>query len=100
MWRIVALCWVFTAPALAGALVVAALATPQLAAEAQLWIPVAGLLGAVYGVPAARNVARFIVAPAALDAAALRWGWGLAAAVEAVPPPRPVVARRLRLVVF
>ena len=51
MWRIVALCWVFTAPALAGALVVAVLATPQLAAEAGLWIPIAALLGALYGVP-------------------------------------------------
>jgi hypothetical protein len=47
MWRIVALCWVFTAPALAGALVVAVLATPQLAAEAGLWIPIAALLGAL-----------------------------------------------------
>ena len=79
MWRNVALCWVFTAPALAGALVVAVLATPQLALQAELWIPVAALLGAAYGVPAARVVARFIEAPAAA-------------------PPRPLVARRLRLV--
>ena len=65
MWRIVALCWVFTAPALAGALVIAVLATPQLAAEAGLWIPIAALLGALYGVPAARCIARFVEAPAA-----------------------------------
>jgi hypothetical protein len=98
MWRIVALCWVFTAPALAGALVIAVLATPQLAAEAQLWVPVAGLLGVVYSVPAARGVARFIAAPAAQDAAALRWGWGLAAA-SPLGQPQPAIARRLRLVV-
>ena len=96
MWRNVALCWVFTAPALAGALVVAVLATPQLALQAGLWIPVAALLGAAYGVPASRGVARFIDAPVAAppEAMALRWGWGLAAAA----PPRPLVARRLRLV--
>ena len=94
MWRIVALCWVFTAPALAGALVVAVLATPQLAAEAGLWIPIAALLGALYGVPAARGIARFLEAPAAPEAAALRWGWGLAgrrcavAIVGRSPPPR------------
>jgi len=96
MWRIAALCWVFTAPALAGALVVAVLATPQLAAEAELWIPIAALLGALYGVPVARGVARFVAAPAAPEAAALRWGWGLEAA--AVPPPQPLAARRLRVV--
>ena len=77
MWRIVALCWVFTAPALAGALVVAVLATPQLAAEAGLWIPVAALLGFIYGVPFARVIARFVEAPAAPHATALRWGWSL-----------------------
>ena len=99
MWRIVALCWVFTAPALAGALVVAVLATPQLAAEAGLWIPIAALLGALYGVPAARCIARFVEAPAAPEAVALRWGWGLAAA----PGRRsPTVGRdaHLRLVIF
>ena len=98
MWRNVALCWVFTAPALAGALVVAVLATPQLALQAGLWIPIAALFGALYGVPAARGVARFIEAPAAAtpETIALRWGWGLAAA----PPPRPLAARRLRLVKF
>jgi hypothetical protein len=98
MWRIAALCWIFTAPALAGALVVAVLATPQLAAEAELWIPLAALLGALYGVPAARCIARFVEAPAAPEAAALRWGWGLSAA--ALPQPRPLVARRARVVVF
>ncbi len=98
MWRIVALCWVFTAPALAGALVVAVLATPQLAAEAGLWIPIAALLGALYGVPAARCIARFVEAPAAREAVALRWGWGLSAA--AVAPPRPLVARHVRIVTF
>ncbi len=98
MWRIVALCWVFTAPALAGALVIAVLATPQLAAEAGLWIPIAALLGALYGVPAARCIARFIEAPAAQEAAVLRWGWGLAAADQ--PPARPSVVRRPRLVVL
>jgi len=97
MWRIVALCWVFTAPALAGALIIAVLATPQLAAEAGLWIPIAALLGALYGVPAARGIARFLEAPAAGEAAALRWGWGLPVAAV---PSRPLVARRLRLVTF
>jgi hypothetical protein len=98
MWRIVALCWVFTAPALAGALVIAVLATPQLAAEAELWIPIAALLGALYGVPAARCIARFVEAPAAPEAAPLRWGWGLSAASR--PPAHPPVARRLRVVAF
>ena len=58
MWRNVALCWVFTAPALAGALVVAVLTTPQLAGQAELWLPIAALLGAAYGVPAARGSIR------------------------------------------
>ena len=98
MWRIAALCWVFTAPALAGALVVAVLATPQLAAAAELWIPVAALLGALYGVPAARAIARFIEAPAAPQAVALRWGWGLAVASQ--PPARPSAPPRLRVVRF
>jgi hypothetical protein len=98
MWRIVALCWVFTAPTLAGALVVAVLATPQLAAEAGLWIPIAALLGALYGVPAARCIARFVEAPAAPEAGALRWGWGLAAARH--PAARPLAARRPRVAVF
>jgi hypothetical protein len=96
MWRIVALCWVFTAPALAGALVVAVLATPQLAAEAGLWIPIAALLGALYGVPAARGAARFLEAPASPQAVGLRWGWGLTPAVA--PSPRPSVARHVRIV--
>jgi hypothetical protein len=98
MWRIVAVCWVFTAPALAGTLIIAVLATPQLAAEAGLWIPIAALLGALYGVPAARCIARFVEAPAAPEAVALRWGWGLTA--TALPPPRPLAARRPRVVVF
>ena len=97
MWRIAALCWIFTAPALAGALVVAALATPQLAADAGLWIPVAALLGALYGIPAARCIARFVEAPAAPEAVALRWGWSLA--VAARPQARRLVARRLRIVI-
>src|SRR5664279_4183004 len=79
MWRIVALCWVFTAPALAGALVIAVLVTPQLATDAGLWIPIAALLGALYGVPAACCIARFVDAPAAPQATALRRGWGLSA---------------------
>jgi len=100
MWRIAALCWVFTAPALAGALAVAVLATPPLAAEAKLWLPIAGLLGALYGAPAARLVARFVDAAATPGRSrGLRWGWGLPAAVE--PPARPSsAAPRLRLVVF
>jgi len=98
MWRIAALCWVFTAPALAGALVVAVLATPPLAAEAELWIPIAALLGALYGVPAARSIARFLEAPAAPEAVALRWGWGISAPTR--PPARRSGARHLRLVVF
>ena len=98
MWRIVALCWVFTAPALAGALLIGVLATPQLAADAGLWIPMAAFLGALYGVPAARCIARFVEAPAAPHAAALRWGWGLGAAPVPVAGPQNV--RRLRLVTF
>jgi hypothetical protein len=78
MWRIVALCWVFTAPALTGILIVAVLATPALAAEATLWIPVAAVLGLAYGVPCARCIAKFLEGPATNDAA-LRWGWGLPA---------------------
>jgi len=96
VWRIVAVCWVFTAPALAGTLLVAVLATPQLAAEAGLWIPIAALLGALYGVPAARCIARFVEAPAAPEATALRWGWGLA--VPTPPAARPLVVRHLRVV--
>jgi hypothetical protein len=98
MWRIVALCWVFTAPALAGALIVAVLATPQLAADAGLLVPICALLGVLYGVPAARCIARFVEAPAAPQAAALRWGWGLAAAP--VPVARPQNAPHLRLLTF
>jgi len=94
MWRIVALCWVITAPALAGALVVATLATPPLAAQAQLWLPIAALLGALYGLAAARRVAG-LIAPAAA-AAMGRGGHEEAAPVAA----RPLVARHLRLVVF
>jgi hypothetical protein len=98
MWRIVAVCWVFTAPTLAGALVVAVLATPQLAVEAGLWIPIAALLGALYGVPAARGIARFVEAPAAPEAVALRWGWGLSPV--AIAPSRSFAARRFRVVTF
>ena len=101
MWRIVALCWVFTAPALAGALVIAVLATPQLAAEAGLWIPIAALLGALYGVPAARCIARFVEAPcgAARRRAALGLGplgsrRAAAATVGRAPsPPREFLTR-------
>jgi hypothetical protein len=77
MWRIVALCWVFTAPALVGILILAVLLTPALAAEAALWIPIAAALGLAYSVPCARGVAAFLAGPTT-DAAALRWGWGLA----------------------
>jgi hypothetical protein len=58
----------------------------------------AALLGALYGVPAARCIARFVEAPAAPHAAALRWGWGLGAAPVPVSGPQNV--RRLRLVTF
>jgi hypothetical protein len=75
MRSIVALCWVFTAPTLAGLLVVAVLLTP-LSAEPALWIPIAGALGFIYGVPCARCVAKFVQGPAT-DDAALRWGWSL-----------------------
>ena len=98
MWRIVALCWVFTAPALAGALVVAVLATPQLAAEAGLWIPIAALLGALYGVPAARCIARFIEAPG--GAGRRRAALGLGPRRRRCPPgrapPRRTFARAAR----
>ncbi len=76
MWRIVALCWVFTAPVLAGILIVAVLMTPALSAEAALWIPIAAVLGFTYGVPCAACIAKFLQGPAT-DDAALRWGWGL-----------------------
>ncbi len=76
MWRIVALCWVFTAPVLTGILIVAVLVTPPLSAEATLWIPVAAVLGFTYGVPCANCIAKFLEGPATNDAL-LRWGWGL-----------------------
>ncbi len=76
MWRIVALCWVFTAPALVGVLIVAVLVTPPLSAEAALWIPIAAVLGFAYSVPCARCIAKFLEGPTTNDVA-LRWGWGL-----------------------
>jgi hypothetical protein len=78
MWRIVALCWVFTAPVLAGVLIVAVLMTPALSADAALWIPIAAALGFAYGVPCAISAAKFLEGPAT-DDPALRWGWGLSA---------------------
>ncbi len=78
MWRIVALCWVFTAPMLAGILSVIVLLTPPLSAEAALWIPIAAALGFIYGVPCAACIAKFAQGPTS-DDAALRWGWGLVA---------------------
>ena len=83
MWRIAALCWVFTAPALAGALIVVVLATPPLAAQAGLWIPIAGLFGFVYGVPCARCIARFVEAPATPQSTALRGAGACGAASSA-----------------
>lgn len=70
------LCCVLTAPLLVGALIVAVLLTPQLAAEAFTYVPLAALVGALFAWPLARNVARFMAAPEGRDRA-LRWGWGL-----------------------
>ena len=78
MWRIVALCWVFTAPLLTGILIVAVLVTPPLSAEAKVWIPIAAVLGFTYGIPCANCIAKILEGPATNDAA-LRWGWGLSA---------------------
>ncbi|MGD0640805.1 MAG: hypothetical protein ABSC22_08665 [Roseiarcus sp.] len=96
MWLIVALCWVFTAPMLAGTLIVAVLATP-LAGQAATWIPIAAALGFVYGIPCARCTAKFLMGPAT-DDAALRWGWSLPRRSDASAPrgfvPRPATVRR------
>ena len=53
MWRVVALCWIFIAPVLAGVLVLAAILTPALAPDLGRWIVYAAIAGAILGVPAA-----------------------------------------------
>ncbi len=98
MWRIVALCWVFTAPMLTGILILAVLMTP-LSAQAALWIPIAAALGFVYGIPCARCAAKFLQGPAT-DDPALRWGWSLpgrrGADGERVRVAQPATVRRAR----
>jgi hypothetical protein len=58
MWRVAALFWVFTAPVLAGALVLAVLMAPPLQSEAGKWIAIAGVLGLVIAIPISWTVAR------------------------------------------
>ncbi len=58
MWRVAALFWVFIAPVLAGALVLAVLMAPSLQSEAGKWIAVAGILGFVVAIPISWTVAR------------------------------------------
>lgn len=53
MWRVVALCWVFIAPVVAGILIMVVIMTPAFAANAGAWIVRAAALGAILGVPAA-----------------------------------------------
>jgi hypothetical protein len=53
MWRVVALCWVFLAPVLAGLFVLIVILTPGLQANLGVWIVYSAILGAVLGVPAA-----------------------------------------------
>jgi hypothetical protein len=94
MWLIVALCWVFTAPLLAGVLIIAVLLTP-LSAEPTLWISIAAALGFVYGVPCARCAAKFLLGPGS-DDALLRWGWSLPGRPEPRRVPIRVLARPRR----
>ena len=58
MWRVAALFWVFIAPVLAGALVLAVLLAPGLQAEAGKWIGFAALAGAVIAAPIAWTIAK------------------------------------------
>ena len=53
MWRVVALCWIFIAPTLAGVLVLITLLTPALAPDVGRWIVYSAIAGAILGVPAA-----------------------------------------------
>ena len=53
MWRVVALCWIFIAPVLAGVLVLAAILTPALAPDLGRGIVYAAVAGAILGIPAA-----------------------------------------------
>ena len=57
MWRVVVLCWIFIAPALAGVLVVITLLTAALAPEVGRWIVYAAIAGAILGLPAAVIIA-------------------------------------------
>ena len=58
MWRVAALFWVFTAPVLAGVVVLAVLMAPGLQAEAGKWIGMAAIAGAVVAVPIAWAIAK------------------------------------------
>ena len=58
MWRVVALCWVFLAPTLAGVLVLVTLLIPALAPDLGRWILYAAIAGAMIAVPAAVAFAR------------------------------------------
>jgi hypothetical protein len=53
MWRVVALCWIFLAPTLAGVLVLVAILTPALAPDLGGRIVYAAVAGAILAVPAA-----------------------------------------------
>jgi hypothetical protein len=58
MWRVAALFWLFIAPVVAGVLVLAALLTPGLQAEAGKWIGMAAVAVAVVAVPVAWTIAK------------------------------------------
>jgi hypothetical protein len=70
------LSWIVAAPLLTGALILGVLSTPTLSAQAFLYIPVAAILGVVYGYPLACGITRFVAAPGGNNPL-LRWGWGL-----------------------
>ena len=53
VWRVVALCWIFLAPTLAGVLVLIAILTPALAPDVGRWIVYAAVAGAILAVPVA-----------------------------------------------
>ncbi len=53
MWRVVAVCWIFMAPTLAGVLVLIAILTPALGPDLGRWIVSAAVAGAILAVPAA-----------------------------------------------
>jgi len=58
MWRVAALFWVFIAPVLAGALVLAVLLCPALGVGTGKWIAGAAVVGALIAMPVAWMIAR------------------------------------------